>query len=378
MFETLSQHLTQIQSVLFPWLRDEVGAPTDKHYEVIRVLDMLDIERFVDGHGGSPPVGRPLSDRRAIARAFVAKAVLNLGTTRQLLDRLSIDVALRRICGWERRSDIASESVFSRAFAEFSKAQLPARIHEALIRKSYSGEIVMHISRDSTEIEAREKPAPKPEKPKQAEKKRGRRRKGELWESQLTRIEKQQEMTLEEMLNDLPKVCDVSCKRNSKGLTKAWTGYKLHLDLADGGVPISTILTSASVQDSQVAIPLSTMSEHRVVYLYELMDSAYDAYEIRHRSKKHGHVAIIDINARRDTALKQEILEESRRQALINFELPEKRRYNERSTVERANSALKDNHTGRSVRVRGHAKVFCHLMFGVLAITVEQLLRLVR
>src|SRR5512135_2277993 len=116
MFETLSQHLTQIQSLLFPWLRDEVGAPTDKHYEVIRVLDMLDIERFVEGYGGSPPVGRPLSDRRAIARAFVAKAVLNLGTTRQLLDRLSIDVVLRRICGWERRSDIASESVFSRAF----------------------------------------------------------------------------------------------------------------------------------------------------------------------------------------------------------------------------------------------------------------------
>ena len=31
----------------------------------------------------------------------------------------------------------------------------------------------------------------------------------------------------------------------------------------------------------------------------------------------------------------------------------------------------------RQVRVRGHSKVLCHLMFGVLAMTVDQLLRLV-
>jgi len=29
------------------------------------------------------------------------------------------------------------------------------------------------------------------------------------------------------------------------------------------------------------------------------------------------------------------------------------------------------------VRVRGHAKVYCHLMFGVLALAVDQLMRLV-
>jgi len=28
-------------------------------------------------------------------------------------------------------------------------------------------------------------------------------------------------------------------------------------------------------------------------------------------------------------------------------------------------------------RVRGHAKVLCHLMFGVLALTIDQLMRLV-
>ncbi len=52
-------------------------------------------------------------------------------------------------------------------------------------------------------------------------------------------------------------------------------------------------------------------------------------------------------------------------------------RYRERSSAERVNSALKDSHGGRSVRVRGHAKVFCHLMFGILTLTVEQVMRLV-
>ena len=32
--------------------------------------------------------------------------------------------------------------------------------------------------------------------------------------------------------------------------------------------------------------------------------------------------------------------------------------------------------SSRSVRLRGHNKVLCHLMFGILALTVEQLMRL--
>ena len=55
---------------------------------------------------------------------------------------------------------------------------------------------------------------------------------------------------------------------------------------------------------------------------------------------------------------------------------PEARRYRERSTVERVNGRLKDEFGGRHLRVRGPGKVLCHLMFGILALTVEQLMRL--
>ena len=51
-------------------------------------------------------------------------------------------------------------------------------------------------------------------------------------------------------------------------------------------------------------------------------------------------------------------------------------RYNERSSVERVNGRIKDDVGGDSIRVRGHKKVMCHLMFGILALTVDQLLRL--
>ncbi len=34
-----------------------------------------------------------------------------------------------------------------------------------------------------------------------------------------------------------------------------WIGYKLHIDAAYGGIPISCLLTSASMHDSQASYP---------------------------------------------------------------------------------------------------------------------------
>ena len=65
-------------------------------------------------------------------------------------------------------------------------------------------------------------------------------------------------MTLEQMLEDLPKVCDIGVKRNAKGYQESWTG-QAHIDAIDGGIPVSCLLTSASVHDSQAAIPLARL-----------------------------------------------------------------------------------------------------------------------
>ena len=261
--------------------------------------------------------GRPAQDRIAIARAFVAKMVYNLSTTRALIDRLKTDKTLRRLCGWECKNRVPDEWTFSRAFAEFSKSRLPERVHEALIQSSYGEELVGHISRDSTAIEAREKPAKKPET-KLVPAKRGRPKRGEVRVKEQSRIEKQAAgMTLSEMINELPMSCDVGTKKNSKGYKESWTGYKLHLDVADGGIPVSGLLTSASTHDSQVAIPLMHMSNQRVVNLYDLMDSAYDVPQIREVSQQLDHVPLIDVNPRRNSALKKEIASENKRCRLV-------------------------------------------------------------
>ena len=322
--------------------------------------------------------GRPQQDRAALARAFIAKAVFQIDTTRALRERLANDRALRRLCGWESIRALPSEATFSRAFAEFAEGALPSRLHEALITDTMQEQLVGHVSRDATAIEGREKATPKPQQPAKPKRKRGRPRKGEERPKEPSRLERQQEMTLTEMLADLPQSCAVGTKRNAKGYQESWIGYKLHIDAADGGIPLSCILTSASVNDSQVAIPLATMTAARVTNLYDLMDAAYDAAEIRAHSESLGHVPIIDVNPRNNSAtFKQELKQEAKAKRTLGQPYAKDVRYRERSTVERVNGRLKDEFGARQVRVRGHRKVLCHLMFGVLALTVDQLLRLV-
>lgn len=270
--QTLSQYWSKIQGSLFPFLEERLDPLTQKQQQLITILEVVRIEQFIPDYRGYE--GRPQKNRAAIARSFVAKAVYNMSTTRTLWERLHSDKSLRRICGWENSRQIPSEATFSRAMKDFAETQLPQRVHEALINKVYVGTetIVMHNSRDSTAIEAREKPLRKNRDQSELEakpvKKRGRPKKGEERPAkEPSRIEKQPTMSLEEMLKDLPTACDIGTKKNSKGHAEHWIGYKLHLDTGDGCIPISAILTSASVHDSQVAIPLAAMTAKRVVNL---------------------------------------------------------------------------------------------------------------
>ena len=90
-----------------------------------------------------------------------------------------------------------------------------------------------------------------------------------------------------------------------------------------------------------------------------------------------GHTPLIDVHPRRNKALKDELAAENKRCRLVGHKTAEATRYNERSTVERVNARVKDEFGGRVVRVRGHAKVMCHLMLGLLALTANQIMLLV-
>src|ERR1019366_4673964 len=216
-----------VQSSLFPWMREEVEPMTELLGRLITILDVIGLEAFVpEAPRGA---GRPPEERRA---------------------------------------QVPSEATFSRAFTEFAQGDLPDRMHAALINRALGGRIIGAIARDATEIEAREKPVEKDKKdgppPPSAsvppQNKHGRPRKGQERSSERpkpepTRLERQTTQTASQMLADLPTACDVGTKKNSKGFKETWVGYKLHIDVACGQIPVSCVLTSASVHDSQVAIP---------------------------------------------------------------------------------------------------------------------------
>ncbi len=381
--ERIMQRWCVVQHELMPELVAEVGTLTPKLEKLIHTLEWVRIEEFVPAWHG---VGRPWHDRGALANAFVAKAVLGLVTTVALIERLMIDRALRRICGFAFWKKLPDEATFSRAFEEFAQARLAERVHEALIKEHLGQSLIGHLSRDGTAIKVRERPAKaldtpvvaadatqdlllptqalvaKEETPAPAARKRGRPRRGEVRAPKETSISRQRGQSLAQMIEELPQRCDRGSKCNAQGYKTAWNGYKLHLDTADCAVPISALLSSASMHDSRAAVPLSLMSAARVTNLYDLMDAAYCSTEQRAHSRSLGHVPLIDHNPRGGEK--------------IEFDPAQAVRYNERTAAERTNARLKDEFGGNAIWVRGHTKVMGHLMFGVLALSADQLMRL--
>jgi hypothetical protein len=333
---------------------------TEKERQLVSILELLQIERFADRP--AQRFGRKPWERQALARAFVGKAVYNHPTTCATIEALKASPVFRRLCGFVRRVDVPSESTFSRAFAEFAELGLGEKVHQALVEHWVKPGLVGHISRDATAIRGREKPAARSRPPKPAPRKKGRPRRGEVREPK-TRLERQCRQSAAEALAELPVHCDVGAKKNSKGYKQAWIGYKLHVDVNDCGLPISAVLTAASLHESQVAVPLMKLTSERIDYLYDLMDSAYDAKPIYEMSRSLGHVPIIDKNGRRKDA--------------IPLAPHEAVRYRERTVAERFNSRLKEGFGADNVMVRGALKVRLHLMFGILALFADQLLKLI-
>jgi hypothetical protein len=105
------------------------------------------------------------------------------------------------------------------------------------------------------------------------------------------------------------------------------------------------------------------MTSDRIDYLYDVMDSAYDAKTIYEVSRSLGHVPIIERNRRR--------------KEVIPLAPHEARRYQERTVAERFNSRLKEGFGAGNVMVRGAAKVRLHLMLGLAALFADQLLKLI-
>ena len=372
--------ILNLEKTLFPALKEELRIEelSFKEQRLIKILDFAQIEKNIT----VVSITNTPKDRIEIARAFIAKSVYNIQTTRDLIDRLHNDRTLRILCGWRYKQDIPSESKFSRVFKELSDMKIAEKTHKQFIKEYLSEEIFFYNATDSTKIELREKPI-KVQKEKPKPKKRGRPRKGESREhKKLTILEQQQKLkTVEEKLSLISTDCGVGVKQNSKGNREVWIGGKLHISAVDGDIPITAFYSSANVHDSSVALPLMQETSKRVNYLYDLQDAGYDADIIREYSYQLGHRPIIDINPKNSQKLRDKIeLIKHEKNSFKFFNLRQdldEEHYNQRSIVERVNKYLKDDFGCKTIYYRGATKVASVLAFGILSICIHQSLKLV-
>lgn len=369
----LSYFANRLQTQLFPLLESHYESSLmDMHYKVIRTLELLRVERFI--YEKLPfTKGRPTNKHACIARAFIAKHVLRINTTSDLIYRLQIDKNLRYICGWAPGQKIPSESTFSRVFADISHSKILETLHQLLIQDAFEDHIILHCGRDSMPVAVRERD--NKELLKKNKENRERRSKRSPSNKKLTVCEYQalKTTTLKESIEELPTDCDIGKKIDANGVSKCWRGYKLHMDIAEGKYPLSCILTSASTHDCQAAIPLSRLSSSRAKICYELMDSAYDANAIRGYIESEGRIPLMRKHRRRG-GVKEEVDNMRKAGRALNWMPANEARLSHRFADERVFARLLDSFLGYKIYVRKHEKVMCHVMLGVLCLLASELL----
>jgi hypothetical protein len=264
-------HATDVMTLIKASLENTSGPLTPKLEQIFRAFEFTQIELAVyrqRGYAQGSGASQPEADRCALACAFLAKAVLDLKNTRALIDLLQADSKLLHLCGFDLRFALPSEATFSRAFDEFPSCELMQRVHALMIEDTLGEQLDGHISRDSTAIEARES-IEKKDKTEVAlakpQNKRGRPPKGEVRPAQSpSPLVLQRSQTLKQMLFELDTACATGTKKKAQEYKISWKGYKLHLNTACCGVPISAVFTGANVHDSRVSLPLLRISAQRV------------------------------------------------------------------------------------------------------------------
>jgi hypothetical protein len=372
--------ILNLESTLFPALKEEFRLEELSHKEqkLIKILDFAQIEKNVI----IASITNTPKDREECARAFIAKSVYNIQTTRDLINRLHSDKILRVLCGWRYKNDIPSESKFSRVFKELSELKIAQKTHQKFIEEYLSDTIFFYNATDATKIPLRVKPI-KVEKKGKAKNKKGRPKKGETPLSKKpTILQLQQTMTTtKEMLSLVSTNCGVGVKQNSKGNHEVWIGGKLHISAVDGDIPITAFYSGANVHDSSVALPLINETSKRVNYFYDLQDAGYDSNIIRDFSKKLNHRPLIDINPKNSTELKTKIelqKDEKKKFEMLNLTgSSDHHHYNQRSMVERVNKYLKEDFGCNTIYYQGATKVASVLAFGILCVCIHQSLKLV-
>jgi hypothetical protein len=345
----------EISQGVFSLIEEDYG-PLDEKYQLFVSTCEAVINREDFAYSKWKGNGRPRNDRLSIAKAFLYKATFNIPTTKELVRQLRAEPMARRLCGWSSAGQIPSEAGFCVANREFAERGFTDKWFEAVVVKNHGGVHVDAVCYDSAPIKVRTKAANlkkvlaelDPDQP----------------DPPNDRLERQFVQDAATSLAELPTECEWGRKMDAQGKKMQWKGGKCHMAVTQDGFPVAFKYTSASLHDSQVMIPLAKQAMARVGHYFDLADAAYDAKLIRATSTELGAVPVIDRNRRNSEESPNSMTET---EAMV---------YKWRTAVERFFSHLLESHGGRTVRVREPAKVAQHLMYGILVIAVEQLMRM--
>ena len=355
----IARYWSDFQAGLFPECLKPLEVKTEQHRKAILILDIIRVDDFFNDEPQQSR-GRPKKERYKFARAFIIQKILSIPTVVMLLERLMVDIFLRRLCGWERNR-IPCAATFSNVFKEFAESGLAEKVNDKMMLEHIGDSLIMHVSRDSTDVvvhESCKKEESAPKKETEKTRKRGRPKKGDEKPKAIKTVEKQCTQTLDEIVKELPQKCNYG-KKKKHGTSYTWKGYKLHSDVSDEGFILSAILTSASVHDSQVAIPLEKMTFSKVNHCYSLMDKGYDCVTIR------GFIS----------SLGQAPYKTRRNGIKPELEPIHEERLKNRSVVERSYSLLKDKYHLDKIKYKGISKVSSYAFFSILVCNAEHILR---
>jgi hypothetical protein len=151
--QPIRQYWQLCQHRLFPVLEERLGTLSENYRVLAAALAYLGDAGIAAAR--SKRRGRRAHDRLSILRAMLAQSFLNLVSTRQLLEQLHHDAALRQLCGWNSSQHVPSESVFSRVWAEWSGSEWVAQLQAGVIAEVYRDRLVGHVIRDATPVRER-------------------------------------------------------------------------------------------------------------------------------------------------------------------------------------------------------------------------------
>ena len=135
------------QRSVFPHREACLAAPlTAQEKRLVKILELVQREQYVPKSASRQWLGRPIKEREAIARSFVAKAVLGYPHTRSVLHAWRTTATLRAICGFAARSAVPAEATFSRALAAFATRGLATVVPDALVHAHLSMALIGHVN----------------------------------------------------------------------------------------------------------------------------------------------------------------------------------------------------------------------------------------